>query len=299
MSDAFSLFVVILSLANILGVVWLFWAMRKRRAGEAAADETTGHVWDDDLRELNNPLPRWWLWLFGLSAVFAAVYLVLYPGLGNYRGVLGWTSVAQHAELRKSLEAEAQKALAPFAGMSVTQLRGNPAALGVGRNLFNDNCILCHGSDGRGAPGFPNLTDKDWLWGGTPEIVETTISGGRIGVMIPWQDTLGGDQGVEDVLAYVLSLSGRSVPAGDVVHGRQLFAINCVACHGDKGQGNPLIGAPNLSDNVWLYGGSVATVRETIARGRQGQMPAHGDRLGELRVRLLAAYVLSLSDASR
>lgn len=299
MSDSVSLFVVILSLANILGVVWLFWAMRKRRGGEAAADETTGHVWDDDLRELNNPLPRWWLWLFGLSAVFAAVYLVLYPGLGNYRGLLGWTSAAQHAELQKSLEAEAQKALAPFAGMSVGQLRVNPAALAVGRNLFNDNCILCHGSDGRGASGFPNLTDKDWLWGGTPEIVEATISGGRIGVMIPWRDTLGGDQGVEDVLAYVLSLSGRTVPAGDVAHGQQLFAANCVACHGDKGQGNPLIGAPNLSDNVWLYGGSIATVRETIAHGRQGQMPAHGDRLGELRVRLLAAYVLSLSDAGR
>lgn len=300
MSTGLSLFIISLTAANFIGVIWLFIRMRKRRPGESTAGaETTGHVWDGDLREYNNPLPRWWLWLFFISAAFMVVYLVLYPGLGAWQGTLGWTSAAQHAELQRKLEADAQKVLAPFAGQAVEQLRTNRAALAVGRNLFNDNCILCHGSDARGAPGFPNLTDKDWLWGGSPETVEASIASGRIAVMIPWKGALGGDQGVEDVLAYVLSLSGRSVPAGDVAHGKALFAANCVVCHGENGQGNPLLGAPNLADNTWLYGGAVATVRETIANGRQGQMPAQGERLGPVRVRLLAAYVLSLGDASR
>jgi cytochrome c oxidase cbb3-type subunit III len=177
-------------------------------------------------------------------------------------------------------------------------LRHDPAALKVGRNLFNDNCILCHGSDARGAPGFPNLADTDWQWGGTAADVEATITNGRQAVMVAWKDVLG-EQGVEDTLAYVLTLSGRSVPAGDVAHGKELFTTNCVVCHGETGTGNPALGAPNLADNTWVYGGSVATVRETIAKGRQGQMPAQGERLGEQRVKLLAAYVLSLGDASK
>jgi cytochrome c oxidase cbb3-type subunit 3 len=299
MSSGLSLYIILLTSANFIGVTWLFWRMRKRRIGDSAAGgDTTGHVWDGDLREYNNPLPRWWLWLFFATMLFAVIYLVLYPGMGSWQGTLGWTSAKQHAALQQSLEAEAQKVLAPFAGKSVEDLRHDPAALKVGRNLFNDNCILCHGSDAGGATGFPNLADKDWLWGGSAENVEATISNGRQAAMVAWKDVLG-EQGVEDVLAYVLTLSGRSVPAGDVAHGKEMFTTNCIACHGEAGTGNPLLGAPNLTDNTWLYGGSVAAVRESIAKGRLGQMPAQGERLGEQRVKLLAAYVLSLGDANK
>lgn len=299
MSTGLSLYIVTLTLINVAGVLWLFWYLRKRRTGDdAPGAETTGHVWDGDLREYNNPLPRWWLWLFFICAAFGAVYLTLYPGLGNYRGVLGWTSSGQHAELQKVNEAEAQRILAPYAGKTVQELRQLPGAVGIGRNLFNDNCILCHGSDGRGAAGFPNLTDKDWLWGASAENIEETITNGRSGVMIAWRSTLG-DAGVADVLAYVLSLSGRSAPGGDVNHGKEIFSTTCVACHGEGGHGNPLLGAPNLTDNTWLYGGSVDTIRDVIANGRMGQMPAHGERLGTTRVRLVAAYVLSLGDGGR
>jgi cytochrome c oxidase cbb3-type subunit 3 len=289
-----SAFVVVLTVLNIAGACWLMLAMRRRRGGEAAPGaETTGHVWDGDLAEYNNPLPRWWLWLFFISVGFSVVYLVLYPGLGNFAGRLGWTSSGQHAALQRASEAQAQRLMARFAGKTVAQLRGDPEALKMGRNLFANNCAICHGADGRGNPGFPNLTDADWLYGGSPEQIETTISGGRNGVMIAWQDVLGSD-GVENVLAYVLSLSGREVPAGDVAAGAKIFATDCVACHGPDGKGNPLLGAPNLTDGVWLYGGSVDAVRTSIARGRQGHMPAQFARLGEQRIKLLDAYVLSL-----
>jgi cytochrome c oxidase cbb3-type subunit 3 len=271
-------------------------AMRKRNPGETGpSTETTGHVWDGDLGELNNPLPRWWLWGFFISVAFALGYLFLFPGLGSYTGSLGWTSANQHADLQRQAEAQAQQVLARFKGKSIEQLVDDPAALVVGRNLFANNCAVCHGSDGHGNPGFPNLTDQDWQWGGSPEQVETTISGGRQAVMVAWQGVIG-DQGVEDVLAYVLSLSGRQLPTGHVAEGEKIFMANCVACHGADAHGNPVLGAPNLTDQTWLYGGSVDTVRTTIAKGRQGQMPAQGERLGPDRVRLLAAYVLSLGN---
>jgi cytochrome c oxidase cbb3-type subunit 3 len=299
MSAALTVFIVALTALNILGALWLLWWTRRRRTNEPAASaETTGHVWDGDLRELNNPLPRWWLWLFIITIVFALGYLVLYPGLGSYRGTLGWTSISQHEAEQRESEARAQQLLAKFAGKSVTELQHDKAALAVGRNLFNDNCILCHGSDARGAAGFPNLTDKDWLWGGGAETIEATITGGRTGVMIGWKDALGGSSGVEDMVAYVLSLSGRSVPAGDAANGKRLFMTNCIGCHGEDGRGNLLVGAPNLTDNIWLHGGSVETIRDVIANGRTGQMPAQLDRLGAERIRLLAAYVLSLGDGT-
>lgn len=299
MSHGFSIYVIALTALNIIGAMWLLWAMRKRQGSEASPSaETTGHVWDGDLREYNNPLPRWWLWMFILSVIFALIYLALYPGLGSYRGLLGWSAVGQHEAQQKVAEAQAQQVLARFAGKSVGELQHDPAALTIGRNLFANNCTLCHGSDAHGAAGFPNLTDRDWLWGGTPETVETTISEGRMGVMVPWRDVLGGAGGVEDVLAYVLSLSGRSVPAGDVQHGQQLFMTFCTACHGADAHGNPLMGAPNLTDQTWLHGSSVSAIRDVISNGRQGQMPAWADRLGPERVRLLAAYVLSLGDGN-
>jgi cytochrome c oxidase cbb3-type subunit 3 len=293
-STGLSAFIIILTFLNIAGACWLMLSMRKRNPGESGpSTQTTGHVWDGDLGELNNPLPRWWLWGFFISVAFALGYLFLYPGLGSYAGSLGWTSTNQHADLQRQAEAQAQKVLARFDGKSIEQLTGDAEALTVGRNLFANNCAVCHGSDAHGNPGFPNLTDKDWQWGGTPEQIETTITGGRQAVMVAWQGVIG-DQGVENVLAYVLSLSGRQLPTGNLAEGEKIFMTYCVACHGADGHGNPALGAPNLSDQTWLYGGSVDTVRATIAKGRQGQMPAQGERLGPDRIRLLAAYVLSL-----
>ena len=298
MSTGLHLFIIILTSLNIIGACWLMLSMRKRGAGDAGpSSETTGHVWDGDLGEYNNPLPRWWLWLFFISVAFAIVYLVLYPGFGNFSGRLGWTSANQHAEIQRSAEAQAQQVFARFKGKSVAELRADPVAHSIGRNLFANNCAICHGADGYGNAGFPNLADHDWLYGGAPEQVEATIAGGRTGVMIAWQDVLG-NEGLEDVLSYVLSLSGRSVPAGNVANGKALFMTNCIACHGPDGKGNQALGAPDLTDQIWLYGGTVDAIRTSIAKGRQGQMPAQLTRLGKDRVRLLAAYVLSLSDAA-
>jgi cytochrome c oxidase cbb3-type subunit 3 len=293
-STGLSAFIIILTVLNIIGACWLMLAMRKRNPGETGpSTETTGHVWDGDLGELNNPLPRWWLWGFFISVAFSIGYLYLYPGMGSYAGSLGWTSSKQHTDIEQQAEAQAQQVLAHFKGKSIEQLMIDPEARTVGRNLFANNCAVCHGSDAHGNVGFPNLTDKDWLWGGAPEQVEATITGGRNAVMIAWQAVLG-DQGVDNAAAYVLSLSGRKAPAGNVAEGKTIFMTTCLACHGEDGRGNQALGAPNLTDNIWLYGGSFDTVRATIANGRQGQMPAQGERLGADRVRLLAAYVLSL-----
>ncbi|MEJ1961657.1 MAG: cytochrome-c oxidase, cbb3-type subunit III [Gammaproteobacteria bacterium] len=295
MSSLTSALIMIPTLLNIAAALWLLWWTSRRRGDEKQA-ETTGHVWDGDLTEYNKPLPRWWLGLFVLTVIFGLIYLSLYPGLGNYRGARQWSEVGQYEEQSRAAEAVLARTLVPFGKASVVELEQNPAALRMGRNFFLNNCAACHGSDARGAPGFPNLADKDWLWGGTPEAVLATIQNGRVGVMPAWLPIIG-DQGVENVLTYVMSLSGRELPAGNAVAGKQRFAELCAACHGPDGRGNPLLGAPNLTDNVWLHGGALATIRATIANGRQGQMPAHLERLGETRTKLLAAYVLSLGGA--
>ena len=297
MSATASILVTLAVLVNIAALMWLLAGLRRKRGESSSTTETTGHVWDGDLRELNNPLPRWWLWLFVLTTVFGLAYLVVYPGLGNFAGTLGWSSQQQLAQQ----SAEADKLLArtfkPYENQSVIALAANPEALRIGRNLFVNNCAACHGSDGRGAPGFPNLTDRDWLWGGTPEMIVQSISVGRSSTMPAWRSALGGDSGVEDVLRYVMSLSGRDLPAGDLESGRAKFATICSACHGADGRGNPLLGAPNLTDQIWLNGGSVISVRTSIANGRHAEMPAHLARLGATRVNLLAAYVVSLGGA--
>jgi len=294
MTPAHSIFIIVLTVGNIAGALWLLWWTRRSTGENAASVLTTGHVWDEDLTELNNPLPRWWLWLFILSVLFGGIYLLLYPGLGSYEGTLKWTARGEHAEQSRANAERLEHALAPFAKRNVTDLSGDAVALNLGRNLFLNNCAACHGSDGAGAPGFPNLTDHDWLWGGDAETIRTTISEGRAGVMPAWGEVLGA-RGVEDVLDYVFSLQGRVLTAGDAKAGGVKFAELCAACHGAEGRGNPLMGTPNLTDDIWLNGGALTTVRETIEKGRNGMMPAHAARLGETRVKLLAAYVLSLS----
>jgi len=297
MNPVVSVIVAVVTLVNIALLMVLLAGLRRRRGESSTTTETTGHVWDEDLRELNNPLPRWWLWLFVITVVFGLAYLAIYPGLGNFKGTSGWTSERQLAEQSVAAEKILERTFKPFEHQSAVVLASNPDALRIGRNLFVNNCAACHGSDGRGAPGFPNLTDHDWLWGGTPEAIVQSISQGRSSVMPAWRDALGGDAGVEDVLRYVMSLSGRDLPAGDLASGKAKFAAICSACHGPDAHGNQQLGAPNLTDQIWLNGGSVAAVRESIAYGRHAEMPAHLARLGETRVNLLAAYVISLGGA--
>jgi len=297
MNPTVAVIVTVVVLVNIAALMYLLFGLRRRAGEQSVTTETTGHVWDEDLRELNNPLPRWWLWLFVITTVFGLGYLVVYPGLGNYQGIAGWSSERQLAEQSASSEALLQKTFQPFERRSALELSTNPAAVRIGRNLFVNNCAACHGSDARGAPGFPNLTDHDWLWGGTPEAIEQSIAQGRTSTMPPWKQALGGDSGVEDTLRFVMSLSGRELPAGDLNSGKAKFAAICTACHGPDAHGNQALGAPNLTDQIWLNGGAIATVRESIANGRHAEMPAHLERLGQTRVNLLTAYVISLGGA--
>jgi cytochrome c oxidase cbb3-type subunit 3 len=295
MSDGMSWFVIILTTVNTVAAVWLLVWMRKRRSETDTTTDTTGHTWDGDLKEYNNPLPRWWLWLFILSVIFAVVYTVLYPGLGKHPGTLGWTQVNQWEAMQAKQEIEAQRILARFVDRDPAELSSDPSAIAIGRNLFANECAACHGSDGRGSTGFPNLTDADWLWGGEPELIQASITEGRAGIMAPWIDVIG-KTGVSDAAAYVMSLSGRKAPEGNPVAGETHYKTYCVACHGENGQGNHALGAPNLTDNVWLHGGSFNSIRSVIEQGRQNQMPAQGDRLGDTRIRLLTAYVISMGE---
>ncbi len=267
----------------------------RRKPGPA---DTTGHVWDGDLKEYNNPLPRWWSWLFYITVVFALGYLVLYPGLGSWSGVLGWSQISQ-LDREQQLAAQRYGAIYDkFAAAEVQALVKTPEALAIGQKLFLNTCAQCHASDGGGSRGFPNLTDNDWQWGGDPKTIEQTITGGRLAAMPPWGATLG-EEGVKDVAHYVRSLSGLTSDSIRRARGEALFKTNCIACHGADGKGNPAMGAPNLTDAAWLYGSSESTVIETIARGRNGQMPSHQGTLSPAKIHLLTAYVLSLSQRGR
>ena len=295
MTSGWSLFVIILTIANILACVWLLrWTTKPRTATEKiGGGADTGHVWDKDLREYNNPLPKWWLWLFYLTVVFGLLYLAFYPGLGNFAGFGGWTQADQYQRERAAVEARAAQLLAPLAALPVAELVNNEQAMSTAHNLFQQNCAQCHGSDGGGAVGFPNLANADWQWGADADTVVATIAGGRVAAMPAWGAVLG-EPGVEEVVAYVQTLSGQPADAAQAAAGQVRFQTVCAACHGMDGKGNPLLGAPNLTDAVWLYGGDAATLKQTVLNGRAGQMPAWGDKLGEQRVKLLAAYVTKL-----
>jgi len=293
-SDFWSWWVIVLTVGNILGCWWLIRWTSKPQAGEAASGDVTGHTWDETLQEYNNPLPRWWLWMFYLTMVFGLAYLALYPGLGVYKGQLGWTEESQYEAEMKAAAEKYDPIFANFAKQDIANLAKDPEAVKVGQRLFLNYCATCHGSDARGTLGFPNLADDDWLYGGEPDTIKTTIMYGRSGAMPPWQAALG-DKGVDEVAEYVLSLSGRSQDAAKAEAGKARFEMMCAACHGADAKGTKAMGAPNLTDNIWLYGGSPGKVRESISKGRNGRMPAHADFLGENKVHLLAAYVYSLS----
>ncbi|GIX35457.1 MAG: Cbb3-type cytochrome c oxidase subunit [Lysobacteraceae bacterium] len=292
MSTFWSLFVILLVVLNVAGCAWLLWWTSKRRPGEP---ETTGHVWDGDIREYNKPLPRWWINLFYLTILFTIGYLVWYPGAGSFPGLSGWTSAREHDAEREAEEAKLAAALEPFEGRPIDELARDPGALAYGKAIFAANCATCHGSDARGARGFPNLTDASWQWGGDPQTVLTTILEGRQAAMPPMGAVLGSDQAVLETAVYVQSLSGMKVDPALAAAGKPRFQTVCAACHGPDGKGNPALGAPDLTDDVWLYGSDFDTIRTTIMQGRRGQMPAHRPLIGETRARLAGAWVWSLS----
>ncbi|MGE0188697.1 MAG: cytochrome-c oxidase, cbb3-type subunit III [Steroidobacteraceae bacterium] len=285
-------FVIVMTIGNIVACLWLIWWTARRRVSSTA--KTTGHSWDG-IEEYNNPMPRWWLGLFIITIIFGFVYLALYPGLGNYTGSTGWTSAQQLAQQQAQTQAIFEARYGELAKLDVVNLSKNVEAMAAAKNLFANNCSTCHGSDARGAKGFPNLADNDWLWGGNPETIYETIAHGRKGVMPGWVAILG-TTGVEEVSAYVLSLSGRKVPSEWIEPGKQHFSTICVACHGVGAKGNQALGAPNLTDNTWVYGSSMKTIREAVTNGRNNEMPAHLSLLGETKVKLLAAYVYGLSN---
>lgn len=279
------------------GIVALFYLniVQSKDDREQGKVEPMGHVWDEDLAELNNPLPKWWLNLFYITLVFGLVYLALYPGLGRYQGYLKWTQIGQYEKELQRADATYGPIYQGYLQRDLTDLAKDPEAMKTATRLFVNNCTICHGSDARGGRGFPNLTDTDWLYGGDPKTIEQTILNGRNGVMPAWKGALG-QTGVFNVSEYVLSLSGHQADPNVAAAGKAKFQQLCVGCHGQDGRGGQAVGAPNLTDNVWLYGGSQEEVMKTIADGRQGHMPAHKTFLGEGKVHLLAAYVWGLSN---
>ncbi|MBX8489126.1 cytochrome-c oxidase, cbb3-type subunit III [Pseudomonas cichorii] len=316
MTTFWSLYVTVLTLGTIFALTWLLLATRKGQR-EESTEETVGHSFDG-IEEYDNPLPRWWFMLFVGTIVFALGYLALYPGLGNWKGLLpgytyadnekqrqfsdgqqGWTGVHEWEKEIARAENRFGPLFAKYAAMPIEEVAKDPQALKMGGRLFASNCSVCHGSDAKGAYGFPNLTDADWRWGGDPQTIKTSILKGRHAVMPAWGEVVG-EQGVRDVSAYILTgLDGRKLPEdakADPVAGQKIFATNCVACHGPEGKGMQVLGAPDLTHpSAFIYGSSFAQLQQTIRYGRQGQMPAQEATQGNDKVHLLAAYIYSLS----
>jgi cytochrome c oxidase cbb3-type subunit 3 len=294
MTDGWSIWIILIVAINIGGSAWLLWWTAKRRPGDPPADATSHH-WDGDLTEYNKPLPMWWINLFWLTIVFALAYLAWFPGLGNFAGAGGWSSRKQLA-----LEtAQADKVLAAsftgLAGTPLETLAGDAHATATGKRIFLANCAMCHGSDARGGKGFPDLTDDSWQWGGAPNQVLATVLDGRHAQMPPLAAALGSESTITATAVYVQGLSGQPVSQALAKPGRATFDGLCAACHGPAGKGNPQLGAPDLTDDYWLYGDSFDAITDAIRNGHGGQMPAHRAILGENRAKLVAAYVYSLS----
>ena len=288
-----------IALVTLVGIVWCIWLLLSQRKTKVTLKPDgdvadTGHVWDGDLRELNNPLPRWWMWMFLISCIFGLVYLVLYPGLGSYPGILGYSTDGALMKSMTTANDELKPIYAQYVKMDIEQIAADPKAREMGQRLFLNSCAQCHGSDAGGSKGFPNLTDGDWLYGGSPENIKTTITYGRGGVMPPFPQL--DSKQIVDVANYVRSLSG--LPSDDLkaARGSEVFKANCVACHGADAKGNIALGAPNLTDKTWLYGSSEATIVETVTKGRMAMMPAQDKVLSPEKIQLLTAYVWGLSN---
>lgn len=288
--------VIIISVGSILACWWLLHWTKGVSDRTEGGDGPTGHVWDENITELNTPLPRWWLHLFNITIVFALIYLAIFPGLGNFGGFLGWTQIGQYEEEVAQATVAQEAVFTRFRDMEPAALMADQEAKDIGGRLFGNNCAMCHGSDGRGAKGFPNLADNDWQWGGSFEQIMFTLQNGRIAAMPPFVAVLG-EEGVPEVVAYVQTLSGQKADAEMAVAGKARFEMICMACHGMDGTGNPALGAPNLTDDTWLYSSDPSDIEYAIRNGRNGKMPAFGNMLSEDHRRLLAAYVMGLSDS--
>jgi len=294
-NDFWNMYVIVIVLGSILACAVLLIVQGK---ATFTPGKTMGHVWDETLEEYNNPMPKWWSWMFIITVVFALVYLALYPGLGNFKGMLNWTSVGQHTAEVQKMDATVKPLFDKYMAMDLKAVAGDKQAMEMGKRMYLTYCMQCHGADARGAKGFPNLTDTDWQWGGEPDQIKATIAEGRMGVMPPHAQ-LGADT-IKDLANYVRSLSGLPNDAVRTARGQEAFtSAGCIGCHGADGTGMQALGAPNLTDKVWLYGSSEATITETITNGRQNKMPAWKDFLGDAKVHLLSAYVLSLSQGAK
>jgi len=298
MSDFYneSFWTFFIAIGTLGGIAWLVYLLMISTRIKIKPNEevkSTGHSWDG-IEELNNPLPFWWVAMFYITIIFSLIYLVLYPGIGTYKGLLGWTSAGEHQAEVAAAEAKFGPLYAKYASTELVELSKNQDALYTGSRLFANNCAICHGADARGARGFPNLTDNDWLYGGEPAQIKTSIMQGRNGVMPAWKDALG-EAGIKQVASYVLSLSGREVDSSEIEEGMTKFNLFCAGCHTPEGTGMTVLGAPNLTDNIWLFGASRGRIEKTISNGRSGVMPAHEELLGKDKVHILAAYIYSLS----
>ena len=290
-----SVYISIITIVSIIACGVLLQVMSTRKVSGSQV-ETTGHSWDEDLVELNNPLPRWWIWLFYITIVFGLVYLVLYPGLGTFGGSYQWTSKKQYDQELAQAGALSGPIYEKYAKTDLKQLAADPAAMALGQKLFLNNCAQCHSSDARGGKGYPNLSDMHWIWGGAPETIKESIANGRKAVMPPWGPVLG-DDGVKDMAHYVLSLNGRTFDSLRAARGKDKFMTTCAACHGPEAKGNQAIGAADLTKTNLLHGADEPSLIESIGRGRMSVMPAQQEALGEAKVHILAAYVWSLSNS--
>lgn len=291
-----SWYIIVITAVSLIATGWFLKSQTTRRLAPGEKAELCEHSWDGDLVELNNPLPSWWVSLFWITLIFSAVYLVLYPGMGNFAGVLGWTSFGQHASEVKTANAKYDPVFNRYLGQDIATVAADTEAVAMGQRLFQTYCIQCHGTDAAGARGFPNLADGDWLYGGGADAIKVSIAEGRQGMMPAMGDAVGGEAGAREVANYVLSLSGAKHDAALAGAGQAKFEAACSGCHMPDGSGMQAMGAPNLRDKTWLYGGSEGSIVEAVMKGRSGNMPAQKKDLGDAKVHLLTAYVWGLSN---
>ena len=291
MTTFWSNWVIVLTIMTIVGIVWILLANRKQTQ---EMDKTTGHA-HDGIEEYDNPLPAWWFAMFVITIVWGIGYLIFYPGMGNFKGILGWTQIEQHDQEVAAAEQQYRAMRDRYLALPIEEIAQDDKVMRMGQRLYGNNCSQCHGLDARGAYGFPNLADENWLWGGSPDAIKHTLVQGRQAAMPAWEDALG-DTGIAETTEYVLSLNGRSADSEKASRGEKHFQTYCVACHGADGRGNTAMGAPNLTNGIWLYGGTHEQIAHTLRVGRNGKMPAYGETLTEDKIHIITAYIYGLSN---